>query len=548
MRTVRDRGPHVKSVSSNNRAGVVILLAVVLGAGAVLGRGHTLWQDGGVQLCGNSAESPMLAVSDSAGGAIVVWTDTRQSLDGIYAQRVDASGVPLWTENGVLLCDSTVQTLNFGAVDDGRHGVIAVWAPYWHTFAVQRVSAEGVPLWGPNGLTLRPEVDSLVKTPALVNDGHGGAIVVWRAFEPSGAQDTLIACRVDSSGVKKWETVFRIDTMCGMPCLCEDGLGGAIIAWSDYSRRVRVQRVDSAGAIKWVSGGVLACTLSAAQGATACVSVSESCFVVGLHVVTDSFQQIRAQMLDLAGNRRWGLAGVPVTGTSSSSWGDVGLSTGDRRQSVWLWSENRTATDCFFAQKLDSAGARCWDSTGVWLGTSDTSDWGCLSAASDGQGGAIAAWSLYRSRLNWDIYAQHMDSSGRLCWSDTGLAVCPGDNNVTSPVAVSDGDGGAIIAWKGDLGIYAQRVADGAGVEEVIGDERRAMSNVRTVVRGVLILAEASSHKPQVASLLDAAGRKVAMLHEGANDVGALAPGVYFVREEPQAASHKLFAKVVVTR
>ena len=36
----------------------------------------------------------------------------------------------------------------------------------------------------------------------------------------------------------------------------------------------------------------------------------------------------------------------------------------------------------------------------------------------------------------------------------------------------------------------------------------------------------------------------------GANDVRALAPGVYFVREEPQAESRKLQAvrKVVVTR
>jgi hypothetical protein len=127
---------------------------------------------------------------------------------------------------------------------------------------------------------------------------------------------------------------------------------------------------------------------------------------------------------------------------------------------------------------------------------------------------------------------------------------------VRYPVAVTDGDGGAVIAWKDDRGIYAQRVADGAGVQEAMNDEHRTMHGGPTVVRDVLVLNELGTRSKlpernsvmSRAVLLDAAGRKVATLHEGANDVGALAPGVYFVREEPQAASHKLFAKVVVTR
>jgi hypothetical protein len=55
-------------------------------------------------------------------------------------------------------------------------------------------------------------------------------------------------------------------------------------------------------------------------------------------------------------------------------------------------------------------------------------------------------------------------------------------------------------------------------------------------------------HQPSV--LLDAAGRRVTNLHAGANDVRALAPGVYFVRDgggsrEQGGAGIR---KVVVTR
>jgi YVTN family beta-propeller protein len=70
------------------------------------------------------------------------------------------------------------------------------------------------------------------------------------------------------------------------------------------------------------------------------------------------------------------------------------------------------------------------------------------------------------------------------------------------------------------------------------------------VARGVLFLPLASGDGPQAASLLDISGRKALDLHPGANDVRALAPGVYFVREQPQTASHKPQAirKVVVTK
>ena len=57
--------------------------------------------------------------------------------------------------------------------------------------------------------------------------------------------------------------------------------------------------------------------------------------------------------------------------------------------------------------------------------------------------------------------------------------------------------------------------------------------------------------KPQVTRcLLDACGRKLLDLGPGVNDVRALAPGVYFVREEPRAAGRIPHAvqKIVVTR
>jgi len=67
-------------------------------------------------------------------------------------------------------------------------------------------------------------------------------------------------------------------------------------------------------------------------------------------------------------------------------------------------------------------------------------------------------------------------------------------------------------------------------------------SGVPTVVRGVLVLGAVDSRQNAVdrAELLDAAGRRVLDLHNGANDVRVLAPGVYFVRDVGAAGAEKV--------
>jgi len=57
------------------------------------------------------------------------------------------------------------------------------------------------------------------------------------------------------------------------------------------------------------------------------------------------------------------------------------------------------------------------------------------------------------------------------------------------------------------------------------------------LVCGVLPLEAAADFRPRVAVLLDAAGRQVAELRPGPNDVSRLSPGVYFVRQQSVASS-----------
>jgi DNA-binding beta-propeller fold protein YncE len=85
------------------------------------------------------------------------------------------------------------------------------------------------------------------------------------------------------------------------------------------------------------------------------------------------------------------------------------------------------------------------------------------------------------------------------------------------------------------------------GVEEAPKAEVRTANPLPTVVREVLHMPQATSRKPQAADLMDVSGRKVMDLRPGANDVRALAPGVYFVREAQAQVQAQAVRKIVLT-
>ena len=91
------------------------------------------------------------------------------------------------------------------------------------------------------------------------------------------------------------------------------------------------------------------------------------------------------------------------------------------------------------------------------------------SIVSDGSGGAIVAWEDTRG-TNSDIYAQRINASGAVQWTSDGVAICTATNGQYSPKITSDGSGGAIITWEDirngtHYDMYAQRINAGGAVQ-----------------------------------------------------------------------------------
>jgi hypothetical protein len=88
-----------------------------------------------------------------------------------------------------------------------------------------------------------------------------------------------------------------------------------------------------------------------------------------------------------------------------------------------------------------------WQANGIAVADVTDDEMNCRMV-SDGAGGVIVVWrDHYAYSDNPDIYAQRIDADGNLLWSGYGCAVCTASGGQYEPRIVSDGAGGAIIAW-----------------------------------------------------------------------------------------------------
>ena len=133
---------------------------------------------------------------------------------------------------------------------------------------------------------------------------------------------------------------------------------------------------------------------------------------------------------------------------------------------IITWDDYRNSnTDAnIYAQRINSSGIVQWTTDGVTI--CDTIRNQSLPAiASDGSGGAIIVWDDKRDvSLVSDIFAQRIDASGVVQWTANGIPICNTPEYQFRPIIISDGSGGAIIAWNdwrgggASFNIYVQKI------------------------------------------------------------------------------------------
>lgn len=243
--------------------------------------GTTTWTANGVLISNASGYQlyPKMTL-DAAGGAIVVWQDSRSGGYDIYAQRIDPSGMVQWTANGVVVCNASGTQGDPEIMQDGSGGALIVWEDYRPGSSsdvyMQRINSNGVAQWNGNGNAICTATN-YQNDPKFVSDGSGGAIIAWFDYRNDAGSFTnydIYAQRVNSSGAIEWAsypTGLPVCTAAGrqqFPQLVTDGLGGAIITWQDArngNNDVYVARVTNAGVTPWATNGVAVANASGGQ-------------------------------------------------------------------------------------------------------------------------------------------------------------------------------------------------------------------------------------------------------------------------------------------
>ncbi|MFC1932061.1 hypothetical protein ACFLXU_00285, partial [Chloroflexota bacterium] len=145
--------------------------------------GSTLWADNGTAICTTtgSQDQPQI-VSDGSGGAIIVWYDYRSnSTYDVYAQRINDSGIAQWTDNGTAICTEIDDQEYPKLVPDASDGAIIVWQDYRndnYDIYAQRVNASGIAQWTDNGTAICTAINDQSDM-EIISDGSGGAIIAW---------------------------------------------------------------------------------------------------------------------------------------------------------------------------------------------------------------------------------------------------------------------------------------------------------------------------------------------------------------------------------
>jgi len=218
------------------------------------------------------ARVPLGIVAESDSGAIVLYYDSRNNEDDIYAQRVDRHGNPEWASGGVLVRNAANLGFFSNVIPDGAGGALIAWdeleATTGHDVVVQRVLSNGTLGYGASGLDICNAANDQGE-PQLVPGPTGSYFVIWKDDRTaSGGESDLYVQRVTTAGTVVFTANgLKINSATyvneggygngGDPYVAADLLGGFLVTWiPDGTRTPRVQRMSSAGVLQWTSDGV----------------------------------------------------------------------------------------------------------------------------------------------------------------------------------------------------------------------------------------------------------------------------------------------------
>jgi hypothetical protein len=226
----------------------------------------------------------------------------------------------------------------------------------------------------------------------------------------------------------------------------EDDHGGFFVVWTHEQNgafSLVAQRVGPDGKAFWsLPGNLLAEQLPDADAWDAFPDGQG-----GLALSWTNATGLFAQRFSSDGKPLW--PGQPAVLLSTGSCASPAGVSDAARGAYVVWSEKRMASrQVLIAQHVNADGTLLWRPEGLRVSLRP-SDQRNPAVVTDGQAGAIVAWKDFRENAS-QIQSQRMDYQGDRLWGEEGIVVtAPAGAAHERPLLSPGGDGGAAIAWLG---------------------------------------------------------------------------------------------------
>jgi hypothetical protein len=385
--------------------------------------GVAQWETNGILISDNTQASWLTdwdMVADPANHAILVFPDTRNGGANVVAYRISPSGSFVWGDDGIVLSTGDGNYSPKVTVTSAGNAIVA-W-PQEDVIHVQKISPTGSMPWGSGGITL----------------SQSGITFSWPQLLPVGTDEFIMKYFQDSG------------------------------SFPGITRHVYAQRYNSAGSGVWSSPTVVANTggISPWTQIFPFVNDGSDGFYIGWHDDRNNDMLASTWVHHISSS---GAPLFPANGVEASTMGGrnhyypyLDLPPGSSDVYVF-WNEmdaNQNQRG-IYGQKLTSAGARLWPTTGkvfIEISSTDVLPDGVRHSPTD----VVVFYEESVGGGDYHLKAMRVDADGEFVWTPSSKTIC----SVASAKVHTEVNGFAnnqwILSWEDDRNgqsdIYAQNI------------------------------------------------------------------------------------------
>jgi len=356
--------------------------------------------------------------------ALILWKEILSSdKQSLIIQKINSSGLRLWTDFGILLesiegeiTDFSLDCNNAGEVFVSMISKSLITQKITKTIFKLSISGEII-----SKFTSYQKTDGIIHSSQIIANDNQNISLFW--IETLNNKSIL---NFKSENISRKEITNPITISNPRENVLDfsvSKLGNDFyIVWTVLSQNKRIyhQLISQKGVKKWGSDGKLLTSLKGSNSNPR-HSIFNNKIIITWVNENNKDRNIFADAFDIKGDKIWDKNPLPIINTKGDQFGQQIVSD-NRGGFIIAWIDRRKSEDFgnIYAQKITIDKKILWDSTGVDLGTSPKSQKSYLNLIDDKNGGAVAVFKDKRNE-GCEIYGQKIFSTGTYAGQILGL-------------------------------------------------------------------------------------------------------------------------------